>query len=129
MRNAAAAHDVVIGKWQRIQNELVAKTLVPREAIRRSLEKLLNLRAADTFELQEMTVSPAELAESVAELHLLRAASNAPFDVVVFGYSEPGDDSLPAAYESAGATWWLEYFHDARGPLEASRRRIEAGPS
>jgi len=85
--------------------------------------------AADTFELQEMTVSPAELAESVAELHLLRAASNAPFDVVVFGYSEPGDDSLPAAYESAGATWWLEYFHDARGPLEASRRRIEAGPS
>ena len=37
--------------------------------------------------------------------------------------------SLPAAYESAGATWWLEYFHDARGPLEATRQRIEAGPS
>jgi probable F420-dependent oxidoreductase len=85
--------------------------------------------AADTFELQEMTVSPAELAEKVAELPLLRAASDAPFDVVVFGYSEPGDDSLPAAYESAGATWWLEYFHDVRGPLEATRQRIEAGPS
>jgi len=85
--------------------------------------------AADTFELQEMTVSPAELAEKVAELPLLRAASDAPFDVVVFGYSEPGDDSLPAAYESAGATWWLEYFHDVRGPLEATRQRIEAGSS
>jgi hypothetical protein len=32
-------------------------------------------------------------------------------------------------YESAGATWWLEYFHDVRGPLELTRRRIEAGPA
>src|SRR5262249_42100984 len=84
--------------------------------------------AADTFELQEMTVSPGELKEKVAELHGLRAAPDAPFDVVVFGYSEPGDDSLPAAYAAAGATWWLEYFHDARGPLENTRHRIAAGP-
>jgi hypothetical protein len=75
-----------------------------------------------------MTVSPGALAEKVAELHALREASSAPFDVAVFGYSEPGDDALPAAYESAGATWWLEYFHDARGPLEETRRRIEASP-
>jgi len=83
--------------------------------------------AADTFELQEMTLTPADLAEKVAELRVLRA-SDAPFDVVVFGYSEHGDDSLPAAYEAAGATWWLEYFHDKRGPLELTRRRIESGP-
>jgi probable F420-dependent oxidoreductase len=85
--------------------------------------------AADTFELREMTVSPTELAEKVAAIRGLRAGSDTPFDVVVFGYSEPGDDALPAAYESAGATWWLEYFHDARGPLELTRRRIEAGPN
>jgi alkanesulfonate monooxygenase SsuD/methylene tetrahydromethanopterin reductase-like flavin-dependent oxidoreductase (luciferase family) len=84
--------------------------------------------AADTFELREMTVSPGELAEKVAELQVLRDGSNAPFDVVVFGYSDPGDDALPAAYEVAGATWWLEYFHDARGPLEVTQRRIAAGP-
>jgi alkanesulfonate monooxygenase SsuD/methylene tetrahydromethanopterin reductase-like flavin-dependent oxidoreductase (luciferase family) len=85
--------------------------------------------AADTFELREMTVSPGELAEKVAELHVLRDGTTAPFDVVVFGYSEVGDDELPRAYEAAGATWWLEYFHDQRGPLELTRRRIEAGPS
>ena len=62
-----------------------------------------------------MTVSPGELAKKLAELHVLREGSNAPFDVVVFGYSEPGDDALPAAYETAGATRWPEYFHDARG--------------
>jgi hypothetical protein len=72
-------------------------------------------------------VSPDELAEKVAEVRALRE-SDAAFDVVVFGYSEPGDDALPAAYESAGATWWLEYFHDIRGPLDETRRRIEAGP-
>ena len=85
--------------------------------------------AADTFELQEMTLNPGQVAEKVAELHILRAESTAPFDVVVFGYSEPGEDALPAAYESAGATWWLEYFHDARGPLDVTRRRIAAGPA
>lgn len=85
--------------------------------------------AADTFELREMRMSPDELAGKVTELHGLRAGSDAPFDVAVFGYSEPGDDALPAAYGSAGATWWLEYFHDTRGPLELTRRRIEAGPA
>jgi len=63
MRNAAAAHDVIIGKWQRIQNELVAKTLVPREALRRSLEELLNLRAADTFELPRGLLDVSRMGE------------------------------------------------------------------
>jgi alkanesulfonate monooxygenase SsuD/methylene tetrahydromethanopterin reductase-like flavin-dependent oxidoreductase (luciferase family) len=85
--------------------------------------------AADTFELEEMTLSPVDLAEKVGELHDLRAGSEAPFDVVVFGYSEPGDDGFPAAYASAGATWWLEYFHDRRGGLDSARKRIAAGPA
>lgn len=83
--------------------------------------------AADTFELREMTLSPDDLAEKVAELRSFRA-SEMPLDVAVFGYSDPGDDVLPAAYESAGATWWLEYFHDTRGPLDVTYERIEAGP-
>jgi alkanesulfonate monooxygenase SsuD/methylene tetrahydromethanopterin reductase-like flavin-dependent oxidoreductase (luciferase family) len=85
--------------------------------------------AADTCEIEKMTLSPDDLAKKVDELRVLRAGSDAPFDVAVFGYSEPGDDSLPAAYAAAGATWWLEYFHDRRGPLELTRRRIEAGPN
>ena len=84
--------------------------------------------AADTFELREMRLSPDQLAEKVDQLRDLRPGSDSPFDVVVFGYSDPGDDSIPAAYEAAGATWWLEYFHDVRGPLDFTRRRIAAGP-
>jgi luciferase-like monooxygenase len=82
--------------------------------------------AADTADMKQMVVTPDELAEKLVDLHGMRE-SEAHFDVAVFGYSEPGDQ-LQGAYELAGATWWLEYFHDQRCPLEAARRRIEAGP-
>lgn len=82
--------------------------------------------AADTFELLEMTLSPDALAAKLVELHAFRESAE-PFDVAVFGYSEPGEQ-LQGAYELAGATWWLEYFHDRRGSPDAARRRIEAGP-
>lgn len=49
-------------------------------------------------------------------------------DVAVMGYSEPDDHDVRAAYEAAGATWWIEQIHDKRGDLDGMRRRIEAGP-
>jgi alkanesulfonate monooxygenase SsuD/methylene tetrahydromethanopterin reductase-like flavin-dependent oxidoreductase (luciferase family) len=82
--------------------------------------------AADTADTERMVMSPEQLAEKLVEIHGFRE-SDAHFDVAVFGYSESGDQ-LQGAYELAGATWWLEYFHDQRGPLDATRARIEAGP-
>jgi len=49
-------------------------------------------------------------------------------DVVVNGYSEPGERELVCAYEDAGGTWWLETLPDWRAPVEELIRRIEAGP-
>ena len=63
-------------------------------------------------------VSPDELAEKVAELTFSGRGTKAPFDVVVFGQTPwHGDGRLPRAYEAAGATRWLEYFHDASRDL------------
>jgi hypothetical protein len=52
------------------------------------------------------------------------------FDVVVDGYSEPSraGAELVAAYERAGATWWLEGINGFRGTVEAMLARVEAGP-
>jgi alkanesulfonate monooxygenase SsuD/methylene tetrahydromethanopterin reductase-like flavin-dependent oxidoreductase (luciferase family) len=74
-----------------------------------------------------MAKSPERIAEMVAEIRRHRT-TDAPFEVAVDGYSEPGDPTLPRAYEAAGATWWLESIHGMRGPLEENVARVEAGP-
>jgi alkanesulfonate monooxygenase SsuD/methylene tetrahydromethanopterin reductase-like flavin-dependent oxidoreductase (luciferase family) len=84
--------------------------------------------AADSAGLDQMRLGPDELASNVEELQGFRGDTTAPFDVAVFGYSEPGADT-PRSYAEAGATWWLEYFHDRRGDLDSTRRRIAAGPA
>jgi alkanesulfonate monooxygenase SsuD/methylene tetrahydromethanopterin reductase-like flavin-dependent oxidoreductase (luciferase family) len=74
-----------------------------------------------------MAKDPERIAEMVTEIRRHRT-TNAPFEVAIDGYSEAGDPTLPRAYGVAGATWWLENFHDARGPLEATMARVKAGP-
>ena len=74
-----------------------------------------------------MAKDPERIAEMVAEIQRHRTADT-PFEVAVDGYSEPGDATLPRAYEAAGATWWLESIHSMRGPLEEMMARIDAGP-
>jgi probable F420-dependent oxidoreductase len=74
-----------------------------------------------------MAKSPERIAEMVAEIRRHRT-TDAPFEVAVDGYSEPGDPTLPRAYEAAGATWWLESIHGMRGPLEENVARVGAGP-
>lgn len=49
-------------------------------------------------------------------------------EVAVMGYSGPGERELHAAYERAGATWWLESLHGARGTLDEMLARVAAGP-
>ena len=74
-----------------------------------------------------MAKSPERIAEMVAEIRRYRK-TDTPFEVAVDGYSEPGDPALPRAYAAAGATWWLESVHDARGTLDEMMERVEAGP-
>ena len=74
----------------------------------------------------EMSKSPEQIREMVEEI-LRHRASDTHFDVALDGYSEPGDATLPLAYEEAGATWWLESIHGRRGSLEEMLKRVKAG--
>jgi len=74
-----------------------------------------------------MAKSPERIAEMVAEIRRLRT-TDAPFEVAIDGYSEVGDPALPRAYGAAGATWWLESIHEARGTLDTVMARVKAGP-
>jgi alkanesulfonate monooxygenase SsuD/methylene tetrahydromethanopterin reductase-like flavin-dependent oxidoreductase (luciferase family) len=74
-----------------------------------------------------MAKSPERITEMVAQIRRRRTI-DANFEVAVDGNSEPGDPTLPRAYEAAGATWWLESIHGRRGSLEEMMARVEAGP-
>jgi hypothetical protein len=82
--------------------------------------------------------SPAELADMVGAVKALRATAglgSQPYDVIIEGDSsgefvqlKPPD---PAAWEAAGATWWIEsWWSIERGEagLAEVRRRVQAGP-
>ncbi len=70
-----------------------------------------------------MTMGPDELAASAAAIRGHR--DDAPFEIAVTGYAEPG---LADAYAAAGATWWLESIHELRGPLAEMLAIVESGP-
>jgi hypothetical protein len=74
-----------------------------------------------------MGKDPRRIAEMVAEIRRHRT-TDAPFAVAVDGYSDPGDPTVPHAYQAAGATWWLESIHGMRGSLDEMMARVEAGP-
>jgi len=78
-----------------------------------------------------MVLSPEAFGGMVDRLHAERAAAgrtDAPFEVAVFGFSEPEERDLVARFGDAGATWWLESLSLLRGPVELLLERIEAGP-
>jgi alkanesulfonate monooxygenase SsuD/methylene tetrahydromethanopterin reductase-like flavin-dependent oxidoreductase (luciferase family) len=74
-----------------------------------------------------MAKGPDTIAEMVARIYRHRKGE-APFEVAVDGYTEPGDYELPRAYGEAGATWWLESIHGLRGDLDEMIARVRAGP-
>ena len=80
---------------------------------------------------------PGELAGIVAEVRDLRAQAGLaaePYDVIIEGDTSREfvqlDPPDPAAWEAAGATWWVEswWTRAEREDLPEIRRRIEAGP-
>jgi probable F420-dependent oxidoreductase len=72
----------------------------------------------------ERGASPDHVADGVERIRKARDG-DAPFDVAVLG---EGGEITPAAYEQAGATWWLENVHDRRGSLEEVLQLVGAGP-
>lgn len=70
---------------------------------------------------------PERLAEAVRYTQAHRD-TDAPFDVALEGQSEGPDPDRVAAYEAVGLTWWIEKLGWFRGPVDATRERIERGP-
>jgi alkanesulfonate monooxygenase SsuD/methylene tetrahydromethanopterin reductase-like flavin-dependent oxidoreductase (luciferase family) len=78
-------------------------------------------RAATCDGVFPVGLSPEQGAELLAEIASLRGGSGGGYDLVALGY----DDH--AAWEQAGATWWLRLLNWYR-PLEHGRRAIGEGP-
>jgi alkanesulfonate monooxygenase SsuD/methylene tetrahydromethanopterin reductase-like flavin-dependent oxidoreductase (luciferase family) len=83
---------------------------------------------ADTADQERMTMGADGLSRRVATIRSHRPGDE-PFDVALLGYSAPDEAGLWAAYERAGATWWLESVHDQRGDPGELLTRVAAGPS
>jgi alkanesulfonate monooxygenase SsuD/methylene tetrahydromethanopterin reductase-like flavin-dependent oxidoreductase (luciferase family) len=78
-----------------------------------------------------MVLDPADFGRMVEAVRGHRAEigrSDPPFDVAVFGQTEPGDRATPATFAAHGATWWLESLSLMRGPIDALMAVVEAGP-
>ena len=75
---------------------------------------------ADSADPTGMTLSPDDVTRSIE-----RIGRTDEFEVAVLGQSDRGD---AAAYERAGATWWLENLHDTRGSVDDVLRLVQAGP-
>jgi probable F420-dependent oxidoreductase len=81
-------------------------------------------------------LEPSELREALAfvaeERERQGIEADRPFDVLAAGYTDQAGSATAretvAAYEEAGATWWIERFHAGRGPLEWTRERVREGP-
>jgi len=67
-----------------------------------------------------MTLSPDDIARSIATI-----GRSGDYDVAILGQHDRGD---PAAYEGAGATWWLENLHDERGSIDEVFALVQEGP-
>lgn len=73
-------------------------------------------------------LSPAEIRDCADYVRAHRV-SDAPFDLLAFGTSQQRTAELPAEYEAAGATWWLEAVNPLEESLEEFRARITRGPT
>lgn len=75
---------------------------------------------ADSADPTGMTLSPDDIARSIEQI-----GRGDDFTVAVLGQSDRGE---PAAYEQAGAHWWLENVHDMRGSVDDVLALVGQGP-
>jgi probable F420-dependent oxidoreductase len=74
---------------------------------------------ADSADPSGMTLSPDEVARGIEAI-----GRTDDFAVAVLGQADRGD---PAAYEQAGADWWLENVNDTRGSLQEMLSLVAGG--
>jgi probable F420-dependent oxidoreductase len=75
---------------------------------------------ADSADPTGMTLSPDDIARNIETI-----GRGDEYEVAVLGQSDRGD---PAAYERAGATWWLENVHDMRSNAAEAHALVSEGP-
>ena len=75
-----------------------------------------------------MNLTPDDLGRMVDDLQKERVDQDRPFDVALFGMSDPSDPGRVAAYAEAGATWWLESLSLLRGTIDQLKAIVDAGP-
>jgi alkanesulfonate monooxygenase SsuD/methylene tetrahydromethanopterin reductase-like flavin-dependent oxidoreductase (luciferase family) len=78
-----------------------------------------------------IALAPAAFGELLERVQAERAAlrrQGEPFDVAVFGFSDPGGADLVQSYAERGATWWLESLSPMRGTVDGLLAIVEAGP-
>jgi alkanesulfonate monooxygenase SsuD/methylene tetrahydromethanopterin reductase-like flavin-dependent oxidoreductase (luciferase family) len=76
-------------------------------------------------------LSAEAFGEMVGRIHDERATvgvREAPFDIAVFGFSDPGGAELVRSFADRGATWWLESLSPMRGSVDELLAIVEAGP-
>jgi len=80
---------------------------------------------------QDGTMTPDQLDEIVSYTRAHRE-SEAPFDVAIEGQTagdgSEADRERIDGLRAVGLTWWIENLGWFRGPAEAMRQRIDAGP-
>jgi alkanesulfonate monooxygenase SsuD/methylene tetrahydromethanopterin reductase-like flavin-dependent oxidoreductase (luciferase family) len=77
---------------------------------------------ADSVAPTGKALTPDDVVHSIAAI----GRGDDGFDVAVLGESDQSD---PASYAGAGATWWLENVHDRRGTLKEMTGLVRSGPS
>jgi alkanesulfonate monooxygenase SsuD/methylene tetrahydromethanopterin reductase-like flavin-dependent oxidoreductase (luciferase family) len=75
--------------------------------------------SADTF---------GGMVEQLSRERQAAGTADRPFDIAVFGFSDPSDPGLIARYAEQGATWWLESLSPIRGPVDSLLAIVEAEP-
>jgi alkanesulfonate monooxygenase SsuD/methylene tetrahydromethanopterin reductase-like flavin-dependent oxidoreductase (luciferase family) len=80
-----------------------------------------------TDERGTLGVTPDDLAAKLAPV-LAARETDAPFDVVVEGYSQPTDGPMVGEYAESGATWWCDSINGYRASIPDLLARLDAGP-
>jgi alkanesulfonate monooxygenase SsuD/methylene tetrahydromethanopterin reductase-like flavin-dependent oxidoreductase (luciferase family) len=78
-------------------------------------------------ENSQVTNPPEKIASELAYIHQHRQRESS-FDVALDGVTKIRERGLVREYEQAGATWWFEAIHLARGTQQDLMQRINAGP-
>jgi alkanesulfonate monooxygenase SsuD/methylene tetrahydromethanopterin reductase-like flavin-dependent oxidoreductase (luciferase family) len=78
-----------------------------------------------------MELAPEAFGDMVRRIHQERdevGATSRPFDIAVFGFTDPTASAPAPAFGERGATWWLESLSPMRGSIDDLVAIVESGP-